>query len=80
MLACTCGFADNSSQLCAWNSSGCANFTYAHETNHKCVIPTECNGYADPVSRDCISPCVKVGTTVIYFGDPSTKECVLVCP
>lgn len=36
-LACTCGWSDNSTNLCVWNSSGCANFTFAHESNHKCV-------------------------------------------
>ena len=36
-------------------------------------------GYADPLSRSCISPCFSSATSY-YFGDPSTKNCVLVCP
>ena len=39
----------------------------------------ECTGYADPVDRYCISPCQTNGTHH-YFGDPSTKICVLICP
>ena len=39
----------------------------------------ECTGYADPLTRYCISPCFSNSST-IYFGDPSTKKCVLICP
>ena len=75
----SCGWADNSSQTCAWDSSGCANLTYAHEDNNKCVIPTGCTGFADPVSRHCVTTCKNL-TTTYYYGDPSTKTCVLICP
>jgi hypothetical protein len=75
----SCGWADNSSQTCAWNSSGCMNYTYAHENNHKCVVAAQCVGFADPLSRNCMSPCFQ-NTSLIYFGDPSTKMCVLICP
>jgi len=75
----TCGWADNSSQTCAWDSSGCQNFTFAHETNYRCVIPTGCTGFADPVSRYCKPVCFS-NASVYYFGDPITKNCVLICP
>jgi len=68
----SCGWADDSSQTCAWDPSGCENYTYAHETNHRCVIAMSCAGYADPLTRYCISPCFQNGSA-IYFGDPSTK-------
>ena len=80
MLDCSvCGWADNSSQTCAWTSAGCANFTFAHETNHLCVISAGCTGFGDPLTRYCISPCYS-NSSVKYFGDPSTKMCVLICP
>lgn len=75
-------------QLCVWNSSGCANYssnsstngsTFAHESNHKCVVSTECNGYGDPITKHCIYPCYN-DTSVNYFADDSTKMCVLICP
>ena len=78
-LTCACGWADNVTQLCVWNSTGCAPFTFAHETNHKCVRSMECTGFADPISRYCINPCFK-NDTFIYFADNSTRMCVLVCP
>jgi len=78
-LICTCGWADNSSQLCAWNSNGCANFTFAHESNHKCVDSMDCTGFGDPITRNCITTCSS-NTSIRYFGDASTKKCVLICP
>lgn len=78
-LQCACGWADNVSQICVWNSTGCAPFTFAHESNHKCVKPAECIGYGDPISRYCIDPCFQ-NSSVIYFADNSTRMCVLVCP
>ena len=42
-------------------------------------VTHECTGFADPVSRNCISPCFW-NTTHFYYGDPSTKICVLICP
>lgn len=80
MLDCSvCGWADNSSQTCAWTSAGCANFTFAHETNHQCVVSTGCTGFGDPLTRYCIPICYS-NSSVKYFGDNSTKMCVLVCP
>lgn len=80
-LDCTsCGFADNSSQLCAWTSAGCMNLTYANNASSSCVVPMECQGFADPVSRYCISVCQNLADAQIYFGDSSTKNCVLTCP
>jgi hypothetical protein len=78
-LACACGWSDNATQLCVWNSTGCANFTFAHETNHKCVVSLECTGYGDPLTRYCINPCYK-NASLIYYADDSTKMCVVVCP
>ncbi len=39
----------------------------------------ECTGFADPVSRHCVPICYS-SATILYFGDPSTKTCVLKCP
>lgn len=76
---CDYGWADNVTRKCATSSAGCTNGTYAHETNHKCVFPEGCTGFADPVSMHCLPTC-QFNSSVTYYGDPSTKTCVLICP
>lgn len=77
--ACSAGWADNITRICATVPTGCAAGTYAHETNHKCVLPADCTGFADPVTQRCVPTCY-FDATDTYYGDPSTKTCVKVCP
>ena len=39
----------------------------------------DCAGFADPLTRKCIPTCF-ANSSLSYYGDPSTKTCVLVCP
>lgn len=54
---CEYGWADNITRKCATSSAGCSAGLYAHETNHKCVEPMECEGFADPLTRTCVPTC-----------------------
>lgn len=67
--------------MCAMTPFDCSEGLYAHETNHKCVVPLECTGFADPVSRKCVPQCYVNDTEKVrYFGDRDKHMCVLVCP
>ena len=79
VTACSFGWADNFTRTCAIVSTGCEDGLFAHESNNKCVLATSCTGFGDPVSRHCVPTCYS-DATVKYYGDPSTKMCVLVCP
>lgn len=54
---CNWGWADNLTATCVDNPIKCATGTYAHESNYKCVIPTDCAGFADPSTNQCVPTC-----------------------
>lgn len=78
---CPFGWADNITRMCAMTPFDCSEGLYAHETNHKCVLPIDCTGFADPVSRKCVPQCYINDTEFVrYFGDRDRRLCVLICP
>lgn len=53
---CPYGWADNITRMCAMTPFDCSEGLYAHQSNHKCVLPIDCTGgFADPVSRKCVT-------------------------